>query len=477
MKIIPSSPKIHRGYMALEALGVLLIIMLASVFAAEKVSEYLQEKEWGVMAIHATTFNEAAKSYIADNTDSLLATSTPGNPTKITPSLLISKGYLQNGFSAENSYGQTYVTAVVKNDKLKDKLQALTCTVSGTAIPYRGLRSISTQIQGMGGYVNEDNVATGANGGWTSNTRDFGITCTTGHIAIALSSEVLGTAMQESDRLYRYQVNGRPDLNRMHTSIDMGANDLNNANKINAKMGNFSEDVNGKRLIANDSVWSSGWITANGDIRSNAGWLISKHGKGWLNEDHGGGFYMDDNDWIRSVNNKGIYTGGQLKGGTVRADGRASVGEYLQLDGTANEGWGCSPNGLVGRANDGALLFCQNGIWKGAGKSNGAYQQLGYHVGNFSGSNPGSTTMWITALGGQSTKNWGVDDGSCENTYALVANVNNLNVATSISNNPGWAKSTTINFAVPAGANYNIISNPLPERGCSPGQFWVLSYQ
>ena len=139
-------------------MAVLLIIMLASVFAAEKVHDYMQEKEWSVMAIHATTFNEAAKSYIADNTDSLLATSTPGNPTRITPSLLISNGYLQKGFSAENSYGQSYVTAVVKNDKLKDKLQALTCTVSGTAIPYRGLRSISTQIQGMGGYVNEDNV-------------------------------------------------------------------------------------------------------------------------------------------------------------------------------------------------------------------------------------------------------------------------------------------------------------------------------
>lgn len=375
MKNINLSPTIHRGYMALEAMAVLLIIMLASVFAAEKVHDYMQEKEWSVMAIHATTFNEAAKSYIADNTDSLLASSTPGNPTRITPSLLISNGYLQKGFSAENSYGQSYVTAVVKNDKLKGKLQALTCTASGTAIPYRGLRSISTQIQGMGGYVNEDNVATGAYGGWTSNTRDFGISCTSGHIAIALSSEVLGTAMQESDRLYRYQVNGRPDLNRMHTSIDMGANDLNNANVVNATTGNFKQNVNSQnvyasadmsanRLAANSSVWSGGWIGAVGDVRSDTGWLISKHGKGWLNEDHGGGFYMDDNDWIRSVNNKGIYTGGQLKGGSVRADGRASVGEYLQLDGVATEGQGCSPNGLQGRNSAGAVLSCVNGIWK-----------------------------------------------------------------------------------------------------------------
>lgn len=85
--------------------------------------------------------------------------------------------------------------------------------------------------------------------------------------------------------------------------------------------------------------------------------------------------------------------------------------------------------------------------------------------------------MSVSALGGQSTKNWGVNDGSCDNTYALTAFVNGLNVATSINNNPQWAKSTTINFTVPAGATFNIVSDPLPDRGCSPGSFNVLSYQ
>ena len=142
--------------------------------------------------------------------------------------------------------------------------------------------------------------------------------------------------------------------------------------------------MSANRLAANSSVWSGGGIGAVGDVRSDTGWLISKHGKCWLNEDHGGGFYMDDNDWIRSVNNKGIYTGGQLKGGSVRADGRASVGEYLQLDGIANEGWGCSPNGLVGRTNEGEVLFCKNGVWTKASKgklyiSKFGSQRLGEH--------------------------------------------------------------------------------------------------
>ncbi|WP_024170124.1 shufflon system plasmid conjugative transfer pilus tip adhesin PilV, partial [Escherichia coli] len=75
------------------------------------------------------------------------------------------------------------------------------------------------------------------------------------------------------------------------------------------------------------------------------------------------GFYMSDGSWVRSVNNKGIYTGGQVKGGTVRADGRLYTGEYLQLERTAVAGASCSPNGLVGRDNTGAILSCQSGTW------------------------------------------------------------------------------------------------------------------
>ncbi|WP_290605629.1 shufflon system plasmid conjugative transfer pilus tip adhesin PilV [Arsenophonus sp. ENCA] len=89
---------------------------------------------------------------------------------------------------------------------------------------------------------------------------------------------------------------------------------------------------------------------------------------------------MNDNDWIRSVNNKGIYTGGQLKGGTVRADGRLSTDEFLHLGekNAVQPGWGCSPNGLVGRTPEGALLSCQNGRWtSGASLQQRECKQMG----------------------------------------------------------------------------------------------------
>ncbi|MCZ5975359.1 shufflon system plasmid conjugative transfer pilus tip adhesin PilV, partial [Escherichia coli] len=127
-----------------------------------------------------------------------------------------------------------------------------------------------------------------------------------------------------------------------------GSNNLNNVGAVNAQTGNFSGNVNGVNGTFSGQVKGNSGnfdvnVTAGGDIRSNNGWLITRNSKGWLNETHGGGCYMSDGSWVRSVNNKGIYTGGQVKGGTVRADGRLYTGEYLQLERTAVAGASCSP--------------------------------------------------------------------------------------------------------------------------------------
>ncbi|WP_367398696.1 shufflon system plasmid conjugative transfer pilus tip adhesin PilV [Rahnella aceris] len=116
-------------------------------------------------------------------------------------------------------------------------------------------------------------------------------------------------------------------------------------------------------VTANNSITAGNVITAGSDIRSNNGWLITRDSKGWLNETHGGGFTMTDNDWVRAINDKNIYTGGQVRGGSVRADDRLSAGGILQLDQINNEGWGCDAGG-VSHDSTGALLSCQSGVWK-----------------------------------------------------------------------------------------------------------------
>lgn len=446
-----SSPSpVNRGMSFASMSIVLAIVMIAAPLGYMRYAEYMNERTWDVMALHMDTVTRAAQHYIRDNYATLQNQVNGGASVTVSGQTLRDKGYLPTGFSLTNFNTQSYQVGIARAPQKTSQLEAFVLTTGGQPIEFKGLRYISQSLSGMGGYLYPDNIANGADGGWQMKLTAYGLSGQSGHLVDWLSADVLGGGNDESDRLYRFQVNGRPDLNRMHTDIDMGNNAVSNASTI----------------------------TASGDIKTSSGWIVTHDSKGWMNETHNGGFYMDDDNWVKSLNGKGIYTSGQLKGGTVRSDGRASVGEYLQLDGIANEGSGCSLNGLVSRTTDGALLFCQNSIWRGAGKSNGAYQQLGYHIGTFSGTNTGGSTLWVSALGGQSTKfGLSIDDGSCENTYSLVANVNNVNVTQSISNNPGWAKSTTINFAVPAGAHYTIVSNPLPERGCSPGAFSVLTYQ
>lgn len=55
-----------------------------------------------------------------------------------------------------------------------------------------------------------------------------------------------------------------------------------------------------------------------------------------------------------------------VKGATLESTGRATVGEFIQLNGQATVGAACSPNGLQGRTAKGKILSCVNGVWTGS---------------------------------------------------------------------------------------------------------------
>ncbi|HFN4101864.1 TPA: shufflon system plasmid conjugative transfer pilus tip adhesin PilV [Enterobacter hormaechei] len=367
-----------RGWAILSTGASLIILLVVSVWGFTLISDWMQKRTWLNTASQVSRFTQAVKSYTGRYYDTLLSSATTTTPVTVTPAMLKNTGFLDQGFSETTVDGQAYLAAVVRNATNTDQLQALVYTQNGAALPFLALRQISMDItSGMGGYIWTSGTATGAMGSWTIPLSQFGISTTQGHIAALLTTDELGAARGENDRLYRFSVTGKPDLNTMHTSIDMGGNNLNNAGTINAVTGNFSGDVaatgnitangtvTGQNVTAGSNVTAGNTITANNDIRSNNGWFITRGSKGWLNETYGGGFYMSDNDWVRVINNKNIYTSGQVRGGSVRADGRLSTGEVLQLDGVNTAGAVCSPNGLVSRDATGAILSCQSGVWQG----------------------------------------------------------------------------------------------------------------
>ncbi|EKQ6614184.1 shufflon system plasmid conjugative transfer pilus tip adhesin PilV [Escherichia coli] len=455
--------KTDKGVSLLEVLLVIGIMVMVIPKVYENIENHLNNVRWQNAAEHANTYNTAVRNYVADNASTLLAGSLPKT---ITPATLIQKGYLKSGFS-ESNFGQSYITGIAKNSKTS-RLEALTCSNGGQSLSEAGMRSVASMIEGLGGYINSSKQAIGAGGGWSDTPSNYGLNCATGHIAMAL----VGADLQESDRLYRYSITNRPDLNRMHTAIDMNSNNLNNVGTLNGNAAALSGDISARNGTFSGAI-SGNTATTNGDITSNNGWLVTNNSKGWMNSTYGGGWYMSDSSWLRSVNNKGIYTGGQVKGGTVRADGRLYTGEYLQLEGTATAGASCSPDGLVGRDSTGAILSCQSGVWRTSGSSNGSYSNLGSHRGSFSGRNTGSGTLFVYASGGNS----GSAGGDCANTSRLQGYVAGALISTNASNNPAYGKTAFISFAVPVGATYQITSYPTQNYSCGSGVFSVYAYQ
>ncbi|MCH6898497.1 shufflon protein [Escherichia coli] len=455
--------KTDKGVSLLEVLLVIGIMVMVIPKVYENIENHLNNVRWQNAAEHANTYNTAVRNYVADNASTLLAGSLPKT---ITPATLIQKGYLKSGFS-ESNFGQSYITGIAKNSKTS-RLEALTCSNGGQSLSEAGMRSVASMIEGLGGYINSSKQAIGAGGGWSDTPSNYGLNCATGHIAMAL----VGADLQESDRLYRYSITNRPDLNRMHTAIDMNSNNLNNVGTLNGNAAALSGDISARNGTFSGAI-PGNTATTNGDITSNNGWLVTKNSKGWMNSTYGGGWYMSDSSWLRSVNNKGIYTGGQVKGGTVRADGRLYTGEYLQLEKTATAGASCSPNGLVGRDSTGAILSCQSGVWRTSGSSNGSYSNLGSHRGSFTGRNTGSGTLFVYASGG----NGGSAGGDCANTSRLQGYVAGALISTNASNNPSYGKTAFISFAVPAGATYQITSYPAQNYSCGSGVFSVFGYQ
>ncbi|EFM6915948.1 shufflon system plasmid conjugative transfer pilus tip adhesin PilV [Escherichia coli] len=419
-----------KGFILLEVLAGLIVIGIATPMIYSEIEDWLNEQLYQSAALHADEYNNAIKNYVADKTSSL-------SSKTITVNELIQQGYLNNGFS-RSPFGQSYITGIRKNN-LSGRLEALTCTTGGQDIKEDGLRRIAGQINGLGGFMLQNNSVTGSFGGWTDLGSNYQITCNKGHIAMRMA----GKDLEESDRLYRYSVPGRPDLNRMHTGIDMNNNSITNINEASGKNARFSGDVTSNR-----------WLHPNG-----------------------GGFTMTDSQWIRAVNNKGITTEGELKGGkvsggTVRSEGRLSTGEYLQLDKTATAGTSCSPDGLVGRDSKGAILSCQSGAWRAIGAPDGSYTNLGSHRGTFNGRNNGSGTLFVYASGGN-----GAGGGDCANTSNIQGYVNGAFIGMNASNNPSYGKTAFISFAVPVGASYQIISRPTQNYACGNGVFSVYVYQ
>lgn len=441
---------------ATVAYGIVAVIVVTlliplTLWAAE-------EYRMNVAAGQANTVQKAVNRYIADQQATIAAGSSATSGYTLTVPMLITAGYLPAGYAPTNAYTATYRTLIFQ--PAANKFHTMTFLTGGSTLSLSEARKLANHIGAAGGYI-ENGVAKGALGSWQENLSAFGgYNPGDGSVVIA---GFYANGARVNDYLYRHRVAGHPELNTMGTTLNMGGHDISNAKTVSGQTLNAAADVNTARLTATQSVQSNGTINANGNITTSSS--VAAAGNVTANGS------MSASGNMTAGNDVTAY-------GTLRGSHDLVLGGVVKLQQVNTADTYCDTWGAISRDGAGAILSCQSGVWKTQGNSRGTYRDMGYHIERYTGSNTGNSTMWVTAMGGQSTqRGHGVEDGACENTYSLVAIVNGMNVSTSINNNVGWAKSTTVSFPVPPGGSYSIISNPLPEHGCSPGQFSLISYQ
>nr|WP_237703600.1 shufflon system plasmid conjugative transfer pilus tip adhesin PilV [Erwinia sp. Ejp617] len=468
--------RIDRGDTLFSLSLVLAITLIAAPVAYQRYADYMQLKEWDVTASQMNTLSFSAKRFIKDHYNELQDQLLGRSSLVIDCGELAQQGYLPSGFSLKNNQGQTYqlVMSTARNEH--SGMTSMLITLGGSAIAYKGLRYIARSMEGAGGYIYSPGMAKGADGAWDMDLQALGVTAESGHLVNYLSAVMPGTVKADSDRLYRYRVEGRSDLNQMHTSVDMNGNGINNISQLNASTGNFQGNIGGKRIVAHQALWSDGNIMAEGDIRSTGGWILTRQANGWMNEDHQGGFYMDDDRWVKSYKGKGIYTSGELKAGTINAEGRLTANEYLKIKGHGIIDNSCEDNGLLANGDNDTLLICQQGRWQSTGKSSGAYQQTGLFNGSYNGLNSTNRTQWIMASGGNAVSTARAGMGECRNSSSIIASINGVQIANNSNDNVETPSSSFISFPAPPKSRYSVTSFPAKKYGCGSGIFRLSIY-
>jgi len=315
-----------------------------------------------VAALQMARIEKAAQGYITTYAATIEANATATNPATITVPMLVSTGYLPNGFKSHNPYGQKWEVQVLQPSA--GQLQALVLSFGKNPAPTRDLIE-AAQIAGASGGVigggTGDMAVPGCNGGeacgvyagWKVPTS--GYSAQPGHLAALIE---YSNGQVQNDYLYRTAVPGQPQLNTMQTNLDMGNNNINNANEVNAQSETLAGgDPNGQfgaLQIGSNYFYGD---SQNAAVRTPGGFYIQ-------NQNASGPASIDEVDNINAS-------------GQVVANYDARLGT---ANGTASQNAGCSEYGeIAASANgNGQLLMCNGNSWQptGGGSTYEGYWQI-----------------------------------------------------------------------------------------------------
>ena len=421
--------KIKKGFSLLE---LTLVLGVGTMVAFMKFQDMKNEQE-SIMASavgqQMKQIGEAVNGYINIRYDKLSTLSNaagtgtdPGPRTcsgsvcEITYQTLINEGLLPSAFTGTNANKSSY-KIILKRDGtspnyvINGLITTSTAWIEGGKTRY-DLLGKAMQTAGIdSGMTKTTSIAYGYSGQWSETSSDFNNITTAGQFAyrVGFNSALYSVYLRRDGTL------------PMTGDLNLDGHNINNVDALNAT-GNITTtgDLQARNIKA------TGKIDAGGNI-SAGNWVYAKNGYGnniGLGGDAGGDDFEikisgqkqidvlsdDYTSIVFAVNGKielrnpqsgavgvninydgsintigtikasgNIESSQNVKGATLESTGRATVGEFVQLNGQAEVGKECQSNGLQGRTVDGQILSCVNGVW------------------NFSGEQPGTIKMWGTS--------------------------------------------------------------------------------
>lgn len=421
--------KIKKGFSLLE---LTLVLGVGTMVAFMKFQDMKNEQE-SIMASavgqQMKQIGEAVNGYINIRYDKLSTLSNaagtgtdPGPRTcsgsvcEITYQTLINEGLLPSTYTGTNANKSSY-KIILKRDGtspnfvINGLITTSTAWIEGGKTRY-DLLGNAMQTAGIdSGMTKTTSIASGYSGQWTETSANFNNITSTGQLAfrVGYNSALYSVYLRRDGTL------------PMTGDLNLDGHNINNVDALNAT-GNITTtgDLQARNIKA------TGKIDAGGNI-SAGNWVYAKNGYGnniGLGGDAGGDDFEikisgqkqidvlsdDYTSIVFAVNGKielrnpqsgavgvninydgsintigtikasgNIESSQNVKGATLESTGRATVGEFVQLNGQAEVGKECQSNGLQGRTVDGQILSCVNGVW------------------NFSGEQPGTIKMWGTS--------------------------------------------------------------------------------
>lgn len=416
--------KIKKGFSLLE---LTLVLGVGTMVAFMKFQDMKNEQESilaSAVGQQMKQIGEAVNGYINIRYDKLSTLSNaagtgtdPGPRTcsgsvcEITYQTLINEGLLPSTYTGTNANKSSY-KIILKRDGtspnyvINGLITTSTAWIEGGKTRY-DLLGKAMQTAGIdSGMTRTTSNAFGYSGQWSETSANFNNITSTGQLAfrVGYNSALYSVYLRRDGTL------------PMTGDLNLDGHNINNIANINAT-GNITTTGNvfGKDINATGAIKAGGDITSGGWLRATTGfgdqiviggdavgrdYEIKLKTKGLplvIHDDYNSTDYtilrtygsfqaLGDIKASKTDTLSGNITASgnieaakNVKGATLESTGRATVGEFVQLNGQAEVGKECQSNGLQGRTVDGQILSCVNGVW------------------NFSGEQPGTIKMWGTS--------------------------------------------------------------------------------